>query len=172
MKNDGKYVKYIKIFFISGLSYLSVINIFYNKGFFYLSVTDLLLIGITYYLGTAIIKERTTNEKLKLHFENLLDKFENMVFDKDNMENKILENNEIDLLTHLRRLNNQMDVLLEYAGKLNVKKELQELKDYYDNLNKKISENTHKITDDVELEVQRIRTIIELKCNKIKFKIL
>lgn len=169
MKNNGEY---IKTFIICAISFLIVINLLKNEDFFKISITDLLLIGITYYLGTTIIKKRTTDERLKLQFESLLDKFESMIFDKDSIEKKILEQNRIDLLMYIRRLNNHASILFKKAKKLNVLKEVKDLCNYYNDLNDIISYDMHKIDDNVELELQRIRANIEWKCLEIKFKIL
>lgn len=154
---------------------LAIISGIYNykttSDFFEVSLNEILILLMTFFLGTYFVEKNSKEEKTKEKYEKLLDKFENALMDKNMIDSMIKNKKTCDILLRFKKLNNILDILKSKSEELVLKEEIEVLEKDYKEYNDKLS--TH-ITSPSKIDfddLERLKINIENKCDEIRLKL-
>lgn len=165
MKN-GKY-----IFVIISAIVIGIYCAITNDHFFDASLVDILVLLVTFLVGTYFVEKNSADEKMKEKYEKLLDKFENAMLDRNEISQLIEKNLTGEILLCFKRMNNIINILKSKSKSLGLEEDLKILEKDYKEFNDKISAHItspNKIDYD---DLERLKTNIENKCDDIRFKL-
>ena len=163
--------KIIYIIFLIVLTIIGIYNSFTNKNFFKFSLNDLVLLAITFFIGTLFIEKYSSFEKKKEKFENLLNKFEENLFSKDYLNLMLSSGAKSDVLLKIKKLNNILDLLKKHAETFHVSDEINSIAKDYNEYNDKMSAHIDAPSKIDYSELERLKTNIENKCDDIRMKL-
>lgn len=165
-----KYCKYI-IVIILAIALAIYCAITYDR-FFEASLIDILVLLVTFLVGTYFVEKNSTETKIKEKYEKLLDKFENAMLDRDEIPQIIAKKQTGKILLCFKRMNNIIDILKSKSKTLGLEEDIKTLEKDYKEFNDKVS--THITSPDkIDYDdLERLKTNIENKCDDIRFKLL
>ena len=172
MKKKCNAANIISIISVIIVIVLSIYNIYKkNDVFFKCSFYELLILLSGIYVGVSYVETHSKKEKQFEKYGRLLDKFETNLISGDEIKKLIKSNNNEKILLSFKRMNNILYLLEEYSQKLNLKKEINELKIYYTDYNDKLSSHINS-ADKIDFnELERIKANIENKIDDIRMKL-
>lgn len=150
---------------------LGIYNYKTTSDFFEVSLNEILILLMTFFLGTYFVEKNSKEEKTKEKYEKLLDKFENALMDKNMIDSMIKNEKTCDILLRFKKLNNILDILKSKSEELVLKEEIEVLEKDYKEYNDKLS--TH-ITSPSKIDfddLERLKINIENKCDEIRLKL-
>lgn len=139
--------------------------------FFEASLIDILVLLVTFLVGTYFVEKNSTEEKIKEKYEKLLDKFENAMLDRDEISQIIAKNQTGKILLCFKRMNNIIDILKSKSKTLGLEDDIKALEKDYKEFNDKVSAHITSPTKIDYDDLERLKTNIENKCDDIRFKL-
>lgn len=150
---------------------LSIYGIKTNKNFFEASFIEILVLLVTFLVGTYFVEKNSSNEKMKEKYEKFLDKFESAMPDKNKISQLIESRRTEEILLSFKRMNNILEILKSKSKSLGLEEDIKTLEKDYKEFNDKISAHITSPSKIDYSDLERLKTNIENKCDDIRFKL-
>lgn len=161
------------LFVLATLAFVFIIvKCYSNDDFFSVNIIDTLTFYFTLIIAVIIVESQSKKEKFKQHAESLIVKFQKNFI--SNLTELIVENDEIttqNILCHIRKIRNQIELLKKYLDKINCSEDLlKRLEKSVENYLDILSDNISNISKS-EQQINKYNEQIDYLCEQIIYSI-
>lgn len=151
-----------------GIIWIFVFNLNNNPQFFETSISNIITIILTIVIAYYLTQLSNDERKKKEEFIGILNKIQQFVNSENALFNDKFDKRKV--LLNLRSINNSIDLLKKYAYCSNIKKNIDYIKQQFDDYREFVGDNIEKPTYLAQSEAQLLKYLkaIDTKCDEIK----